>query len=77
MWKALVSKDDHACDPLVLVLLALSIGLLFFTGYDIWRGHEFSPLTFGTGGASLLGAYGGGKGAREALTPQDPTNGAQ
>lgn len=64
--RSLFSANDAAADSLIVgggIALATLIGVTVYTVYQDF--HVFSPLQFGSGAATILGAVGVGKGARD------------
>lgn len=60
-------------DAVALSGFMLMVAMIVFTGYDLfWAGHAFDPLTFGGGGAAVLGGHGGAQMLRDRWTPPEP-----
>ena len=73
----LLSQREHRVDAVNVGGLVALGALIIFTGYcALLDSATFSPLQFGTGAATIIGAYGVAKGGRDALAPkQEKDNG--
>lgn len=65
----LLSNDETVVDSVIACTLLAMLGLLVFEGWKLW--HEpasFSPMSFGTATATIIGAGGGIKTCRERFS---------
>jgi hypothetical protein len=69
----LISASEKKVDAITvggLLALLVMCGCVVYTAVlDV---HTFSPLTFGSGAATILGGYGLGKGGRDRLSQPQP-----
>lgn len=69
-WLAsLVSRDDVEVDSIVLSGLLAVVAMVVMTAYSLWiTPANYSPITFGTGAASVMGAMGAARRLRDGPT---------
>lgn len=73
-FASLVHSSDRTVDSLAVAGLAGVVVFLGVTVYSVIQDvHVFSPISYGTGLGTILGALGAGKGARDYLTPMQTT----
>lgn len=64
--RRLFSSQDRGVDEVVVGGLVSLLGLCAISAWDVARlHHEFSPIAFGTGAATILAAMGGGGALRD------------
>ena len=63
---SLFANDETAVDSVIASTLLAMLGLLMFEGWKVWHDPAaFSPMTFSTAAAAVIGAGGGIKTCRE------------
>lgn len=56
----LSGRDNVSLDVMRVLALAIGLGLIGFTGWSMWQGHDFSAAAYCGGAAVLLPALGAG-----------------